>query len=99
MTTGRFLHATTLLNNEKVLTAGGLSGTGTALASAELCDPTTCKFAKTGRMTTTRYQHMAVLLNNGKVLFLFVPTVEVLLTRSVSGRIISGERQECLSHR
>jgi hypothetical protein len=68
MVVGRYLHTATLLNNGKVLIAGGLDGSGTALASGELYDPTSGTFAMTGSMTTTRYRHTATLLNNGTVL-------------------------------
>src|SRR5437762_2023101 len=62
----RYRHTTTLLQNGKVLIAGGY-GPG-YLSSAELYDPATGTCAATASMTTNRSQHTATLLKNGKVL-------------------------------
>src|SRR5438876_586877 len=56
-------HTATLLQNGKVLVAGGTSG-----GSAELCDPTTRTWTDTGSLGTTRWYHTATLLPNGQVL-------------------------------
>ena len=57
----------TLLNNGKVLAAGGNSSQ--ALNTAEIYDPTTNTWTNVpGNMSGKRYWHSAVLLNNGKVL-------------------------------
>ncbi|WP_284982403.1 kelch repeat-containing protein [Arthrobacter sp. efr-133-TYG-118] len=64
---GRDGHTATLLNNGKVLIAGG-DGLHGRIATAELYDPATGKWSTTGSMSTVRANHAAVLLANGKVL-------------------------------
>jgi hypothetical protein len=71
MTDARILHTATVLNDGKVLIAGGTragGGGGAAIASAELYDPTIGTFSPTGSMNTDRAQHTATLLTNGEVL-------------------------------
>ena len=69
MAVGRFLHTATLLQNGKVLIAGGaLTSTAAPVATAELYDPVTGSFTMTGAMATAREQHTATLLADGKVL-------------------------------
>jgi large repetitive protein len=67
----REYHTATLLNNGQVLIVGG-SYRGSfiqyGLTSAELYNPVTGKFTKTGSLNTGRYSHSATLLGNGKVL-------------------------------
>jgi hypothetical protein len=57
-------HTATLLPNGKVLIAGRDGGA----ACAELYDPSTGLFTRTGDMTTLVSDHAAALLQNGKVL-------------------------------
>ena len=68
----RTLHTATLLQNGKVLIAGGAANyhgtTGAVAWSTELYDPAKRTFIKTGQMATPRYCHSAVLLGNGRVL-------------------------------
>jgi N-acetylneuraminic acid mutarotase len=66
MLTPRALHTATLLNNGKVLVAGGY---GSAyFVNAELYDPMTNSWAVTGSMTSPRSLHTATLLPDGRVL-------------------------------
>jgi uncharacterized protein YjdB len=64
----REFHTATLLNNGKVLIAGGEDTQDNLLDSAELYDPATGTFSFTGSMNLPRVFQSAVLLNNGKVL-------------------------------
>jgi Kelch motif/IPT/TIG domain len=58
----------TLLRDGKVLTAGGLNGALTSLATAQLYDPATRSFSATGSLVTARAYPAAVLLPDGNVL-------------------------------
>jgi hypothetical protein len=60
-------HTATLLQNGKVLVAGGFSISSVA-PTAELYDPVTGLFTPTGSMATGRHQHTATRLSNGTVL-------------------------------
>jgi galactose oxidase-like protein/Kelch motif protein len=57
----------TVLNNGKVLIAGGTAN-NTSLSEAELFDPSTNTFTATGSLVHARNSHFAVLLANGNVL-------------------------------
>jgi hypothetical protein len=71
MNAARYLHTATLLNNGKVLIAGGNGPVTGGLASidrAELFDPATGAFTPVSNMTSPRQSHTATLLPNGKIL-------------------------------
>ena len=61
-------HTATLLQDGKVLIAGGMRRNQDFYTSAELYDPATRTFQATGAMTVARVGHAAVLLRSGKVL-------------------------------
>ncbi len=70
MNTARNTATATLLSNGKVLIAGGLDTSGSALASTDLYDPANNTFlaADPATMNTARSSATATLLPNGKVL-------------------------------
>lgn len=69
LSAARVEHSTTLLPNGSVLVAGGRStATGAALASCELYDPLTNKWASAGALNAARAQHSATLLPSGRLL-------------------------------
>ena len=68
MTAKRAAHTAPLLDNGKVLIAGGLVANGSGLSSAEVFASATKKFASAENMTVDRVSHTGTLLPNGKVL-------------------------------
>ena len=76
MGTTRAAHTATLLNNGKVLVAGGFNPDN--LATAELFDPTAGTFTATDTMTAGRSSHTATLLTHG--------------TAATDGKVLVGDR-------
>ena len=68
LNTGRYSHTATLLNNGKVLIAGGQNVANGRLASTELYDPATGTFSVSASLSCGCGQ-VPTLLPNGKVLF------------------------------
>lgn len=70
LNTARSLHTATLLQNGKVLVAGGNAGDDLVVPSnsAELYDPSTGTWSTTGNLNSGHASHTATLLQNGKVL-------------------------------
>lgn len=69
LNTHRYGHTATLLQNGKVLVAGGDSPFDTGvLDSVELYDPTTGTWSETGKLNQHRYGPTATLLQTGKIL-------------------------------
>jgi GH25 family lysozyme M1 (1,4-beta-N-acetylmuramidase)/N-acetylneuraminic acid mutarotase len=62
----RAYHTTTLLQNGKLLVAGGYNGSTVAIS--ECYDPATGTWTTNGVLGAARYQHTATLLPNGQVL-------------------------------
>ncbi|MFO0755207.1 MAG: kelch repeat-containing protein [Byssovorax sp.] len=67
MTGARQQHISILLNDGRVLVAGGHNN-GTAVATAEIYDPTTNTWVAASSLATARYGHTATLLQSGKIL-------------------------------
>jgi hypothetical protein len=68
MNVARCGHRATLLNDSRVLVAGGSDGKGHDLSSAELYDPATGKWTLTGSLNAPHDLGSMVLLPDGKVL-------------------------------
>jgi len=70
MTTPRYNHSATLLQDGDVLIVGGSASsvTGAPLATAELFNPGSETFSAIGSMSTAHANHTATLLADGKVL-------------------------------
>jgi Kelch motif len=68
MSSARANPGSAVLSNGRVLVAGGINASGTAVASAELYNPTTRTWAATGSMSAVRSGHTATPMNNGRVL-------------------------------
>lgn len=67
-TQARASHTATLLNDGRVLVAGGIVAGSTYLASAEKYDRLGNAWASAGSMLITRSSHTATLMNDGRVL-------------------------------
>jgi hypothetical protein len=67
MTHARSTHTATLLQDGRVLVAGGYDVTDTVRNTIEIYDPTAQSFTSGAAMTDARTQHTAVLLQDGKV--------------------------------
>jgi hypothetical protein len=71
MSTPRFFHTSTVLQNGQVLVTGGLfqsTGGAPPVETAEVYAPSTGTFTATGPMNHARYRHTATLLASGQVL-------------------------------
>jgi hypothetical protein len=65
MSVARAAHTATRLQDGRVLIAGGLDAAG---SSAEIFDPATRRFSRTGGLLVARASHTATLLRDGRVL-------------------------------
>jgi hypothetical protein len=68
MSTERSFHAAVLLQDGRVLVAGGASDLAGSSSTVEIYDPLTGQFSAGGSMSAQRVQHTATLLGNGHVL-------------------------------
>jgi hypothetical protein len=67
----RTYHTATLLNDGKVLVAGGMHNSSMGYVGTDICelyDPSADTWSVTDSLHNNRYAHTATLLNNGKVL-------------------------------
>lgn len=65
---GRSAHSATLLNDGRILVAGGLDSANRELKSAEIYDPSTGRSMTVGDLNEARSNHHAVGLKDGRVL-------------------------------
>jgi len=64
----RVFHRAVMLQDGRVLVAGGEDASGEAIASSELYDPVTGEWARVGDLSQARTLHTATLLQDGRVL-------------------------------
>jgi hypothetical protein len=64
----RFDHSAVLLNDGRILLAGGMQANGVVLASAEVYDPAQSAFIRVAPMTAKRVGAVSALLPDGRVL-------------------------------
>src|SRR5262249_10517938 len=67
MAVARIYPSASVLGSDRVLLAGGSTGSA-FVSSAELYDPATATFGATGSMTAGRFAHTATVLTSGNVL-------------------------------
>jgi N-acetylneuraminic acid mutarotase len=67
LSTPRSRHTATVLNDGRILIAGGTDG-ATVIPEAEIYDPSSNTVSPAGRLNAARTSHSAVLLDNGEVL-------------------------------
>lgn len=79
MSSARYIHTSTRLNDGRVLVTGGTNGPA-FLATAEIYNPATNNWTSVPSMSTVRIVHEAVLLNNGKVLVMGGETLSTFLS-------------------
>ncbi|MDD2772835.1 MAG: kelch repeat-containing protein [Elusimicrobiales bacterium] len=68
MNARRAFHTATILQDGRVLVAGGVNATNNALNSAEIYNPAANTWTAVASMNTARYYHTATLLRSGRVL-------------------------------
>jgi hypothetical protein len=78
----RRMHTATLLDDDRVLIIGGAAGTGfsATTSTAEIYDPTTGSFARTGGMKFGRLWHTATDFHDGNVLVVGGPAQATVFT-------------------
>jgi N-acetylneuraminic acid mutarotase len=68
LSTARFQHTATLLNDGRVFVVGGSNSAATALASTEIYDPSMRTWSAGAPLAVARALHTATLLSDGRVL-------------------------------
>jgi len=76
MNVARKSHTVTLLQDGRLLAAGGMDGSNQSLKSAELYDPATGRWTLTGELNEARSAHSAALLKDGRVLVVGLQSAE-----------------------
>ncbi|CAF0740911.1 unnamed protein product [Adineta steineri] len=69
MSTGRYLHTATLLQNGSILIIGGKNSSSTILSDVDIFMPSSNSFSKVNSMNMGRYVFTSTLLNDGFTVF------------------------------